>query len=132
MSKYSTGTPVVSALIKTTITDEEGQTSVKETTVNVGDSITIKYATNPYGETEDRTGSVVGFTGRPLDTKRGAARIIDGVPTYLRDPDGDAFMRTIPESMEIKAIIIAPEEGPAIPCFVDNIVDIDGGDEEGD
>ena len=130
--KYSTGTLVASAIIKTTKFGETPEeTEVVDTDVAVGSKVTITYAL-ANGESETREGTVLGFQGKNRDVPRGPAQILDSVPTYMRDPDGGAYWRTLEETIGIAAIIVAPEEGTPMVCYVDNIMEIEAEPAEDD
>ena len=123
MKAFTVGAPIVSASLVTT--KDTGEVVTK--TVAKGDTLSgVVLAAPPVRchpgcpiPAEDITidsCTVVGFTIRSLRVPRGATTVYDGVPSYLRDPDGACFHGTLEETAEIKDIIVeipAEEEGAA-------------------
>ena len=87
--------------------ESENPTSV---TIADGDTLgSIVVAAGNYGSTEERTFenvTVLGFTMKPIDVKRGATRIYDGVPMYLGDPNGNSYRGFVQEVVEVRDVVI--------------------------
>lgn len=109
MTIYSTATPVVGASI--VVQDAEAKA------VAVGDTLAnLVLATRGEDETIE-SATVAGFKLGPAKITRGTATILDGIPTYLRDPNGGSFHGTTEEVYTVTDMVIevpvkgAEEEG---------------------
>lgn len=108
---YSTAALVPSAAICT-----KTATGSNTVTVKAGDTLTDVVLQAGRRERTIASATVKGFIGGNKVVKRGETTIWDGVPSYMRDEDGDAHFGTIDETVEIRAIVVeipAEEEGAA-------------------
>lgn len=108
MTIYSTATPVVGASIVV-----QGAAAKA---VAVGDTLAnLVLATRGEDETIE-SATVAGFKLGPAEITRGTATILDGIPTYLRDPNGGSYHGTAEEVYTVTDMVIevpakAAEEG---------------------
>lgn len=131
MRIFTVGTPIVSASLATTKESGEVVTNV----IAKGDTLTGVVLAAPKRRcrpgccvpAEDitiETCTVVGFTVHARRVYRGATTIIDGVASYMNNPDGACSHGTMESTAEIKDMVVeipAEEEG-AIP--VHHIINI--------
>lgn len=98
MTIYSTATPVVGANI--VVQGAEAKA------VAVGDTLAnLVLATRAEDETIE-SATVVGFKLGPAEIPRGTATILDGIPTYLRDPNGGSYHGTAEEVYTVTDMVI--------------------------
>lgn len=98
MMIYSTATPVVGANI--VVQGAEAKA------VAVGDTLAnLVLATRAEDETIE-SATVVGFKLGPAEIPRGTATILDGIPTYLRDPNGGSYHGTAEEVYTVTDMVI--------------------------
>lgn len=98
MTIYSTATPVVGANI--VVQGAEAKA------VAVGDTLAnLVLATRGEDETIE-SATVVGFKLGPAEIPRGTATILDGIPTYLRDPNGGSYHGTAEEVYTVTDMVI--------------------------
>lgn len=98
MTIYSTATPVVGASI--VVQDAEAKA------VAVGDTLAnLVLATRGEDETIE-SATVAGFKLGPAEITRGTATILDGIPTYLRDPNGGSYHGTAEEVYTVTDMVI--------------------------
>ena len=98
MTIYSTATPVVGASIVV-----QGAAAKA---VAVGDTLAnLVLATRGEDETIE-SATVAGFKLGPAEITRGTATILDGIPTYLRDPNGGSFHGTAEEVYTVTDMVI--------------------------
>lgn len=104
MTIYSTATPVVGASIVV-----QGAAAKA---VAVGDTLAnLVLATRGEDETIE-SATVAGFKLGPAEITRGTATILDGIPTYLRDPNGGSFHGTAEEVYTVTDMVIeVPAKG---------------------
>lgn len=104
MTIYSTATPVVGASI--VVQDAEPKA------VAVGDTLAnLVLATRGEDETIE-SATVAGFKLGPAEITRGTATILDGIPTYLRDPNGGSYHGTAEEVYTVTDMVIeVPAKG---------------------
>jgi len=76
-----------------------------------GDTLkNLLIAKGNYGSTEDLEipeCTVIGFTMKPADVKRGATRIYDGVPVRMFDVNGGQYRGFVQEVVDVRDMIIA-------------------------
>lgn len=98
MTIYSTATPVVGASIVV-----QGAAAKA---VAVGDTLAnLVLATRGEDETIE-SATVAGFKLGPAEITRGTATILDGIPTYLRDPNGGSYHGTAEEVYTVTDMVI--------------------------
>lgn len=104
MTIYSTATPVVGASIVV-----QGAAAKA---VAVGDTLAnLVLATRGEDETIE-SATVAGFKLGPAEITRGTATILDGIPTYLRDPNGGSYHGTAEEVYTVTDMVIeVPAKG---------------------
>lgn len=104
MTIYSTATPVVGASIVV-----QGAAAKA---VAVGDTLAnLVLATRGDDETIE-SATVAGFKLGPAEITRGTATILDGIPTYLRDPNGGSYHGTAEEVYTVTDMVIeVPAKG---------------------
>lgn len=104
MTIYSTATPVVGASI--VVQDAEPKA------VAVGDTLAnLVLATRGEDETIE-SATVAGFKLGPAEITRGTATILDGIPTYLHDPNGGSYHGTAEEVYTVTDMVIeVPAKG---------------------
>lgn len=104
MTIYSTATPVVGASIVV-----QGAAAKA---VAVGDTLAnLVLATRGEDETIE-SATVAGFKLGPAEITRGTATILDGIPTYLRDPNGGSYHGTAEEIYTVTDMVIeVPAKG---------------------
>ena len=104
MTIYSTATPVVGASI--VVQGAEAKA------VAVGDTLAnLVLATRGEDETIE-SATVAGFKLGPAEITRGTATILDGIPTYLRDPNGGSNHGTAKEVYTVTDMVIeVPAKG---------------------
>lgn len=101
---YSTGTPVVSAVITTV-----GANGTEPTTAEVkkGDSLTDLVLSAGRHEKTIATATVKGFFVAPAVIRHGECTTYDGIPTHLYDPDGDSHFGLAEERLRIDRILVS-------------------------
>ena len=104
MTIYSTATPVVGASI--VVQGAEAKA------VAVGDTLAnLVLATRGEDETIE-SATVAGFKLGPAEITRGTATILDGTPTYQRDPNGGSYHGTAEEVYTVTDMVIeVPAKG---------------------
>ena len=104
MTIYSTATPVVGASIVV-----QGAAAKA---VAVGDTLAnLVLATRGDDETIE-SATVAAFKLGPAEITRGTATILDGIPTYLRDPNGGSYHGTAEEVYTVTDMVIeVPAKG---------------------
>lgn len=116
MTIYSTATPVVGASI--VVQGAEAKA------VAVGDTLAnLVLATRGEDETIE-SATVVGFKLGPAEITRGTATILDGIPTYLRDPNGGSYHGTAEEVYTVTDMVIAVPVAEAEPKTETRVVRI--------
>ena len=101
MHRYSIGTPVVSAIIRTKTAGE-----VTAVTVAKGDALTDLTVVSYPENIVLPSATVRGFTLKSLSMPRNSSTVYDGIPTYMPDPDGGSYFGTAEEVTEIDKILV--------------------------